>query len=109
MSRYEVRVAGDRPLAIGDELTFFYPSTEWEMVQPFQCNCGAQGQCRGLISGAANEEPYILHQYWLNKHIRDLLQDRDQRTNEDIAWPCKSENAVSTEKFNHNTDGVVEA
>ena len=28
------------PLQEGDEITFFYPSTEWEMAQPFVCNCG---------------------------------------------------------------------
>ena len=26
----------------GDELTFFYPSTEWEMDQPFPCWCGSE-------------------------------------------------------------------
>ncbi|CAI7658069.1 unnamed protein product [Penicillium viridicatum] len=108
MSRFEVRVADDRPLAIGDELTFFYPSTEWEMVQPFQCNCGAQGKCRGLISGAANLETSILSQYWLNQHIRDLLQDREQRANGDIARSFVSANAVSMDKFNYTVDGVVE-
>ncbi|KAF5856989.1 hypothetical protein ETB97_006445 [Aspergillus alliaceus] len=35
MTRFEVRVSEDRPLSVGDELTFFYPSTEWKMVQPF--------------------------------------------------------------------------
>lgn len=26
----------------GDELTFFYPSTEYEMNQPFRCWCGSK-------------------------------------------------------------------
>ncbi|KAG0228217.1 hypothetical protein BGX31_006681, partial [Mortierella sp. GBA43] len=26
----------------GDSLTFFYPSSEWEMDQPFPCWCGAE-------------------------------------------------------------------
>lgn len=26
----------------GDELTFFYPSTEWDMSQPFRCWCGSK-------------------------------------------------------------------
>jgi hypothetical protein len=30
-----------RDISAGDELTFFYPSTEWEMAQPFECWCGS--------------------------------------------------------------------
>lgn len=26
----------------GEEFTFFYPSTEWEMDQPFECQCGSK-------------------------------------------------------------------
>src|SRR5207249_640197 len=32
----------------GDEFNFFYPSTEWQMAQSFQCHCGAQN-CLGTI------------------------------------------------------------
>jgi hypothetical protein len=32
------------------ELTFFYPSTEWEMAEPFQCWCGSK-ECIGLVRG----------------------------------------------------------
>ena len=39
-------------IAMGQELTFFYPSTEWEMTESFQCSCGA-AQCLGKIAGAA--------------------------------------------------------
>jgi len=35
----------------GDELTFFYPSTEWVMRQPFDCFCESH-QCLGKIRGA---------------------------------------------------------
>jgi hypothetical protein len=28
-----------RPVAKGETLTFFYPSTEWDMGAPFTCNC----------------------------------------------------------------------
>ena len=34
-----------------EELTFFYPSTEWSMAQPFECFCKAPG-CLGKIQGA---------------------------------------------------------
>jgi hypothetical protein len=30
-----------RPVAKGETLTFFYPSTEWDMGAPFTCNCEA--------------------------------------------------------------------
>ena len=34
----------------GEEFTFFYPSAEWDMDQPFQCNCGSD-LCIGTIQG----------------------------------------------------------
>ncbi|KAI0343117.1 hypothetical protein BDW22DRAFT_1356694 [Trametopsis cervina] len=37
----EWHVRATRTIAEGDEITFFYPSTEWEMSQPFACHCGA--------------------------------------------------------------------
>ena len=77
MGRMEVRVVDNRPLKTGDALTFFYPSTEWEMDQPFQCTCGAgEGVCRGWISGAKTMSNEELNGYWLNGHITDLLRER---------------------------------
>lgn len=40
-----------RDIRIGDEVTFFYPSTEWSMQNPFECTCGSK-QCIGWIAGA---------------------------------------------------------
>lgn len=37
-----------RPVAVGEELCFFYPSTEWDMDSPFECLCGAP-RCLGNI------------------------------------------------------------
>lgn len=39
-------------VAPGDELRYFYPSTEWAMAEPFDCACGAPG-CLGRVAGAA--------------------------------------------------------
>lgn len=79
MIKFEVRVADDRPLTVGAELTFFYPSTEWEMVQPFQCECKAgAGKCLGLISGASKIDRTVLQKYWLNKHIQQLVDEKTQ-------------------------------
>lgn len=69
-------LAGPRGLKAGEELTFFYPSTEWDMAQGFSCFCGAE-TCRGYISGAKNMKPEQLEGVWLNAHIRALLEERD--------------------------------
>ncbi|OJJ79233.1 uncharacterized protein ASPGLDRAFT_52858 [Aspergillus glaucus CBS 516.65] len=71
MSRFEVRVAKDRPLSVGDELTFFYPSTEWDMVQSFHCNCGSE-KCLGKVSGCQDIAAAVRKQYWLNRHVQEL-------------------------------------
>ncbi|CAG8009699.1 unnamed protein product [Penicillium salamii] len=77
MHRMEVRVVDTRPLKAGDALTFFYPSTEWEMDQAFQCTCGAgEGNCRGWISGAKTMSNDELTGYWLNPHIAQLVEQR---------------------------------
>ncbi|KAE8417294.1 hypothetical protein BDV36DRAFT_296322 [Aspergillus pseudocaelatus] len=75
MSTFEVRVARDRPLSVGDELTFFYPSTEWDMVQPFNCFCGSQN-CLGLIAGSQDMGASVLSRYWLNPHVKQLLEGK---------------------------------
>ncbi|KAF2680923.1 hypothetical protein K458DRAFT_421252 [Lentithecium fluviatile CBS 122367] len=76
MARWEVRVnpALKEGLKAGDELTFFYPSTEWSMSQPFDCRC-QEAECRGVISGAKDTSPEILKRYWLNVHIEELLKE----------------------------------
>lgn len=79
-----VRVARDRPLQEGDDITFFYPSTEWSMDRPFLCACGASGeegngyQCLGEIQGAKQMDRAVLEKYWLNRHIAELLSSKGQ-------------------------------
>jgi hypothetical protein len=63
------------PIQPGDELMFFYPSTEWEMAQPFICNCG-NTNCLQLISGAVNLPENTLHKYRFNNHILQQLKTR---------------------------------
>lgn len=72
MNKMEVRVIGNRDLKAGQDLTFFYPSSEWDMAQPFDCNCGAS-DCVGTIKGARYLDDKTLSKYWLNQHIKDLL------------------------------------
>jgi len=77
MAKMEVRVVEERDLRVGDLLTFFYPSTEWNMAQPFECICGAgPGKCLGLISGAKDIDEQVLRGYWLNEHVERMLEER---------------------------------
>lgn len=78
-AKLEVRV-GERPLKKGEDVTFFYPSTEWDMKQPFQCTCGSP-KCLGLVQGAQYLEDSVLERYWLNPHIRRLLEKRGKERN----------------------------
>lgn len=69
----EVRVARDRDLKEGDDLTFFYPSTEWEFDRPFDCLCGAgKGQCVRDVQGAKVLSKEELNKWFINKHILEL-------------------------------------
>jgi hypothetical protein len=56
----------------GDEFTFFYPSTEWDMAQPFECACGSTS-CLKHISGASHMNTSILKQYRLTTFIEQQL------------------------------------
>ena len=64
-----------QPLRAGDELTFFYPSTEWEMSQPFVCNCGDAG-CLQLINGASHLSVKTLAKYRLTDFIRSQVKQK---------------------------------
>jgi len=77
MEKWEVRVDSNLAggLKAGDELTFFYPSSEWDMSQSFDCRCKQSG-CQGKISGAKDMKREVLNQYWLNKHIVELLEEQ---------------------------------
>jgi hypothetical protein len=63
------------PLEPGDELGFFYPSTEWDMSQPFNCHCGSPN-CLHEIKGAAWLPLNVLEQYRLTDFIQQQLQSR---------------------------------
>lgn len=75
--RMEVRVVEKRALKAGDDITYFYPSTEWDMQQPFQCNCGS-AKCIGLVSGAKDLDDVALKQQYMNPHIVRLMSKRRQ-------------------------------
>lgn len=60
-----------RPIAPGEELTFFYPATEWSMAEPFDCACGAP-HCLGRVSGASSLPRHVLATRPLAPHVRRL-------------------------------------
>ncbi|EDR05667.1 uncharacterized protein LACBIDRAFT_302809 [Laccaria bicolor S238N-H82] len=66
-----------RRIEPGETLTFFYPSTEWEMDQPFDCQCGTPS-CLGTIQGAkfltTNE---LAARQWVSPWILELVAERD--------------------------------
>ena len=64
-----------QPLQPGDEFTFFYPSTEWEMSQPFVCNCGSAA-CLQLINGASHLSVETLSKYKLTDFIRQQVRQK---------------------------------
>lgn len=58
----------------GQELSFFYPSTEWEMSVPFICLCGAPN-CIHVVAGARFLPLSTLEHHYLSKHIREEIVD----------------------------------
>jgi hypothetical protein len=68
-------VIARRNIASGEELTFFYPSTEWEMAAPFICLCGAPS-CIHVVAGARFLPLSVLEHHFLNRHIRELMIDQ---------------------------------
>ncbi len=61
------------PISAGDEIVYFYPSTEVSMSRPFACFCDSE-QCLGLIEGADSLPSEILDRYQLAGHVRTLAR-----------------------------------
>lgn len=64
-----------RGIAAGEEIRFFYPSTEWTMDRAFDCRCGTSA-CLGRIAGADSLDAEALGRYAFNRHILDKLAAR---------------------------------
>ena len=63
-----------KDIAKGEELFFFYPSTEWQMDAPFICLCGATS-CIHVVAGARFLPLSTLEHHYLNPHIREEMID----------------------------------
>jgi hypothetical protein len=59
----------------GNELCFFYPSTEWAMAEPFDCLCGAPN-CLGRIKGASVLPDEVLTGYKLTPYVHKKWGER---------------------------------
>ncbi|KAK0555944.1 hypothetical protein OC846_001496 [Tilletia horrida] len=76
----ETRVAiAERDIRAGETLTFFYPSSEWNMNQPFDCHCNTS-RCLGKIAGAQHLSTAALSNYYLNDHILRLKEKQLRAT-----------------------------
>ncbi|KAI9105469.1 hypothetical protein DFS34DRAFT_599497 [Phlyctochytrium arcticum] len=69
------QVIAAKDLQPEDELTFFYPSTEWDMSQAFDCWCGAQ-KCIKRVQGARHLSEDVLSHQFINSHIQKLLSEQ---------------------------------
>jgi len=61
-----------------DEMTFFYPSTEWKMKQSFRCYCGSV-DCIGEIKGAFFLSKEAQEKYRFTDFIQQQLAKRSVR------------------------------
>jgi hypothetical protein len=72
-----------RDIEKGEELFFFYPSTEWEMQAPFICLCGASN-CIHVVAGARFLPLSTLENHYLNPHIRELMIELLENTKQHL-------------------------
>lgn len=66
------RLYATAAIKAGDEVTFNYNTTEFDMAEPFACRCGA-ANCRGLIRGYRHLSP--AQQRLLRPHLAPHLLD----------------------------------
>jgi hypothetical protein len=64
-----------KPIELGQEITFNYNTTEYEMAEPFSCRCGSS-RCGGRVRGfrfLCDEERERLRP-WLSDHLLSVLE-----------------------------------
>lgn len=70
----KMEMVAARDIEKGEELFFFYPSTEWQMDAPFICLCGS-ANCINVVAGARFLPLSTLERHYLNPHIREMMID----------------------------------
>lgn len=73
-----MQVVALKRLRAEEEMTFFYPSTEWKMTQSFKCYCGSR-HCLGEIRGAAFLSKEAQEKHRLTDFIQQQLVKRSAR------------------------------
>lgn len=71
----QMQVMALKSIQPGDEMIFFYPSTEWKMANAFTCKCGSI-KCLGVIEGASTLREEVLQGYRLTSFIHMQLKNR---------------------------------
>ena len=71
--RMEIRAL--RPIAPGDEITFFYPSTERSMDRAFTWGCASRHRL-GQVAGADQLDAWSLARHRFNRNILEALAGR---------------------------------
>lgn len=56
-------------IQVNEEITFFYPATEWSLTQPFKCSCNTRS-CLGKIQGAAHLDKKLIINYRFSDYIQ---------------------------------------
>jgi len=72
-----MKLVAIKEIEIGDELLFFYPSTELDMAQSFLCSCESVN-CIKNIQGALHLDEEVLKNYRLNDFIQSQLNNIKQ-------------------------------
>ena len=70
-----MRLIAIKDIEAGDELRYFYPSTELKMAQPFSCECGSKN-CLGEINGAHSIPKDVLKNYIVSDFIKTQVLDK---------------------------------
>lgn len=60
-----------------EEISFFYPATEWSMTQPFKCLCNTRS-CLGIIQGAAHLDNRAIMKYRFSEYIQKKFCQHDR-------------------------------
>lgn len=69
----EMKLVALKEIKPNEEITFFYPSTEWKMDQAFECLCGSP-HCLKIIQGAYKLTKEQQMSYKLNNFIIHKIQ-----------------------------------
>ncbi|CAK5273851.1 unnamed protein product [Mycena citricolor] len=74
-TRWHLRALKD--IMPGNTITYFYPSTEWDMAQAFDCDCKTV-ECLGRIQGAKYlSRSELIKRGWISPWILRLCDERD--------------------------------